>query len=87
MLRLPKLTINMLVVDTTTMLTAEAEAINPEKQIKRRGRKPLPPEERERRKVLNRNKQNARQRAMAILATRHSAEFTNLVQVELDKIS
>lgn len=67
-------------------LTAEAEAIIPEKQIKRRGRKPLPPEERAHRKLISRNKQNARQRAMAVLAQRHSAEFNALVSAELDKL-
>lgn len=87
MLRSSESAIKMTRMETTIMLTAEAEAIIPEKQIKRRGRKPLPPEERELRKIANRNKQTARKRAMAVLATRHSAEFLALLKTELDKIS
>lgn len=57
----------------------------------KRGRKPLPPEERERRRAIqalvNRKKQDARRRALAVLAERHTAEFDELFKNELIKIS
>jgi predicted metallo-beta-lactamase superfamily hydrolase len=64
--------------------TATAEATQ---TPKKRGRKPLPPEERERRRSAqaekNRIKQDARRRALAILAHRHSDEFQAILNEEL----
>ena len=70
-------------METTSTPTAPAEAT----EKKKRGRKPLPPEERERRRVIqvekNRIKQDARRRALTILAHRHSEEFKQLLAKEL----
>lgn len=70
-------------METTYLPTAQAEA----QAKKKRGRKPLPPEERERRRLIqvekNRIKQDARRRALTILAHRHSEEFQQLLQNEL----
>lgn len=73
---------------TITQPTAKAEA-NSVAEPKKRGRKPLPPEERERRRaaraVADRKTQNARRRAMAVLAERYRSEFDELLQSELNK--
>ena len=78
--------------------TAIAEAISaPSAQItaeatapKKRGRKPLAPEERARRRAaqqeVNRKKQEARRKALAILSERHTEEFEQILK-ELDSIS
>lgn len=67
--------------------TAQAEA----PIQKKRGRKPLPVEERERRRAIqiekNRIKQDARRRALAVLAHRHSEEFQQLLRTELGSSS
>lgn len=56
----------------------------------RRGRKPLPPEERERRlakqRADNRLRQEARRRALAVLQHRHAAEFAALYDDEYREI-
>ena len=57
----------------------------------RRGRKPLPVEERDRRRALqkeqNRKRQEARRRAFLVLQHRHSAEFEALLAEELSALS
>jgi hypothetical protein len=75
-------------METSIEPTAEAEA---KAAPKKRGRKPLPPEERERRRAIqvqkNRVKQDARRRALSILAVRHSEEFKKLLNKELKSSS
>lgn len=70
-------------METSYLPTAKTEA--PEQ--KKRGRKPLPPEERERRRAIqvanNRVKQDARRKALKILALRHTEEFQQLLNDEL----
>lgn len=70
---------------TITTHTTEAIAEAP----KKRGRKPLPPEVRDARRAAqaatNRKKQDARRRALAILSTRHDAEFNEILTSELSK--
>lgn len=74
-------------METTYTPTAAAEA----ETKKKRGRKPLPPEERERRRAIqvekNRIKQDARRRALAVLAHRHSEEFQQILRKELGSSS
>lgn len=58
---------------------------------KRRGRKPLPPDERERRRTLqkerNKKRQEARRRAFFVLQHRHSEEFEQLLAEEFKALT
>ena len=58
---------------------------------KKGGRRPLPPEEKERRqklqKIKTRRNQQAKARAYAVLAHRHADEFEDLFQVEFDGLA
>ena len=57
---------------------------------KRRGRKPLPAEERERRRLLqkaeNRRRQEARRRAFLVLQHRYPEEFSALLTQEYEAL-
>jgi hypothetical protein len=63
------------------MVPVQAEA--PVKEYKKRGRKPLPPAEKARRKELNLKRQEARRHAMKVLADRHPEEFEALLELQL----
>lgn len=58
---------------------------------KRRGRKPLPPEERERRRALQRKensrRQEARRRAHLVLQHRYKDEYDSLFAQEYDTLA
>lgn len=48
----------------------------------KRGRKPLPPDEKARRIEMHKKKQEARRRALAVLQHRHSQEFAQIWEEE-----
>jgi len=58
---------------------------------KRRGRKPLAPEERERRRSIqreqNRKRQEARRRALLVLQHRHADEFDVILSEEINALT
>lgn len=49
----------------------------------KRGRKPLPPEEKALRVEAHKKKQEARRRALAVLQHRHAQEFAQIWEAEL----
>lgn len=52
----------------------------------KRGRKPLPPDEKARRVELHKKKQEARRRALAVLQHRHAQEFAQIWENEFSAL-
>jgi hypothetical protein len=53
----------------------------------KRGRKPLPPEEKARRVEIQKKRQEARRRALAVLQHRHAEEFAQICEAEFKALN